>query len=190
MMKHAFLLGPAVLSAALLAACDGGGGTGGSRLNPADVAGVYQVCDLAFTPSNAILPAAELLRAVVDTTPPAGRPEPTLALASSGAYDLVYTRQSDNFLQQLRGTVSYGQETIALELSSGTIPAELLLPRVLTLRFNGTGGQRLTAGAGDNFAYAVSRADYARAAGVSEEGLQNTINGSLRASLSTGGCGA
>ncbi|MBB4636149.1 hypothetical protein [Longimicrobium terrae] len=189
-MKHAFFSGAALLAAALLAACDGGGGTGGSRLSPAEVAGVYQVCDLAFTPSNAILPAAELLRTVVDTTPSAGRPEPTLALALNGGYDLVYTRQSDNFLQQLRGSVSYGQDVIGLELSSGAIPAELLLPRVLSLRFSSTGGQRLTAGAGDNFPYAVSRADYARAAGVSEEGLQNTINGSLRISLSTGGCGA
>jgi hypothetical protein len=190
MMKHTSLVGAALAGAALLSACDGGGGTGGSRLNAADVAGVYQVCDLAFTPSNAILPAAELLRTVVDTTPSPGRPEPTLAVALNGTYDLVYTRQSDNFLQQLRGNVSYGQELIGLDLSSGTLPAELLLPRVLSLRFNGTGGQRLTAGAGDNFPYAVSRADYARAAGVSEEGLQNTINGSLRASLSTGGCGA
>lgn len=189
MMKHGFIPGAALLGAALLSACGGDGGTGGSRLNPADVAGVYQVCDLAFTPANAILPAAELLRAVVDTTPPAGRPEPTLAVALNGTYDLVYTRQSDNFLQQLRGGVTYGQDAVVLDLPGGAIAAELLLPRTLSLRFNGTGGQRLTAAAGDNFAYAVARADYARAAGVSQEGLQNTINGSLRVSLSTGACG-
>lgn len=187
-MKQALSLS-ALLAAALLSACDGGGGTGGSRLNPADVAGVYQVCDLAFTPANAILPTAQLLRTVVDTTPSAGRPEPTLAVASNGTYDLVYTRQSDNFLQQLRGTVDYGQEFIVLDLPTGLIPAELLLPRGLSLRFSEAGGKRLTAAAGDNFAYAVARADYARAAGVSEEGLQNTINGTLRASLSASGCG-
>ncbi|HEX8393256.1 MAG TPA: hypothetical protein VF665_13000 [Longimicrobium sp.] len=186
-MKLALSAG-ALLAAALLSACDGGG-TQSNRLNPADVAGVYQVCDLAFTPSNAILPAAQLLRTVVDTTPAAGRPEPTLAVAGNGTYDLVYTRQSDNFLQQLRGNVTYGQEAIVLDLPSGGIPAELLLPRGLTLRFSDAGGKRLTASAGDNFAYPVSRADYARAAGVSEEGLQSTINGSLLVSLSTGACG-
>jgi len=189
MTKHAFRTGALALGAALLAACDGGGGTGGTRLNPADVAGVYVVCDLSFTPSNAILPAAQLLRTVVDTTPPNGRPEPTLAVAQNGTYDLVYTRQSDNFLQQLRGSVSYGQEAVSLDLPNGVIPAELLLPRTLTLRFSAAGGQRLTAAAGDNFTYPVARADYARAAGVSEEGLQNTINGSLRATLATGACG-
>jgi hypothetical protein len=187
-MKQALSLS-ALLSVALLSACDGDGGTRSSRLDPAEVAGVYQVCDLAFTPSNAILPAAQLLRTVVDTMPPAGRPKPTLAVAANGTYDLVYTRRGDNFLQQQRGSVNFGQEFIMLALPTGVIPSELLLPRELSLRFSSAGSKRLTAAAGDNFAYPVARADYARAAGVSEEGLQNTINGSLRASLSTGTCG-
>ena len=175
----------------LLAACEGGnGGTRPSRLTPAQVAETYQVCELKFSPANTILPTADLLVSVVDTTPPAGRPEFTIAFSKTGEFDLVYTRGSDAFLQQARGTVEYGQQHVSISLpASSAIAAELLLPRPLTLRFSSTNGNRLTADVSDNLQYPVNRADYARAANVSDEGLQNTINGRLTATLSVGGCG-
>jgi hypothetical protein len=85
--------------------------------------------------------------------------------------------------------VGYGQQHVTISLpTSSPIASELLLPRPLNLRFSSTSGNRLTADVSDNLQYAVNRADYARAARVSEEGLQNTINGTLTASLSVNGC--
>jgi hypothetical protein len=183
--------GAAALGAlSLLAACEGGGTTTPTRLTAGQVAGTYQVCELRFSPANTILPTADLLTATVDTTPPTGRPEFTLALSQAGEFDLVYTRASDAFLQQARGTVGYGAQHVSISLpSNSVITQELLLPRPLNLRFTGTGGNRLTAEVSDNLQYPVNRADYARAAGVSEEGLQPTINGRLTATLAVNGCG-
>ncbi|HEV3049151.1 MAG TPA: hypothetical protein VGX50_02540, partial [Longimicrobium sp.] len=86
-MRRILALLPALT---LLAACDGGGGTGSDPLDPAEVAGVYNVCTLRFQPGNPAFPVADLLKTVVDTTPPAGRPEATIALTAGGAYDLAY----------------------------------------------------------------------------------------------------
>ena len=179
----------ALLALAALAACDGGGGTTVDRLTAADVAGVYHVCTLRFAPSNAALPPADLLTSVVDTTPPAGRPDFTVALTQQGIYDVLYTR-SDAVAQQLRGSLSFGEATVTLNFASqdSEVTQELLLPRPLILQFTaaGAGAARLQAGGG--IPYAVARADYASAAGISQEGLQPTINGSLTAVLVDGGC--
>lgn len=174
----------------LLAACEGDdGGTRPTRLTPTQVAGTYQVCELKFSPTNTILPTADLLRTVADTTPPTGRPEFTVAFSQTGEFDMVYTRASDAFLQQARGSVEYGQQHVSISLpASSAIAAELLLPRPLTLRFTSTNGNRLTADVSDNLQYPVSRVDYARAANVSDEGLQSTINGRLTATLAVNGC--
>ena len=186
-----FLTRTAALGAlTLLAACGDGGGTTPTRLTAAQVAGMYLVCELRFSPANTILPTADLLTAVADTTPPAGRPEVTLALSQDGKFDLVYTRGADAFLQQARGDVGYGAQHVSISVpTNSAITSELLLPRPLNLRFTGTGGNRLTAEVSDNLQYPVNRADYARAAGVSEEGLQPTINGRLTATLAVNGCG-
>lgn len=190
MRSLSILLRPAAAAGVvLLAACDGdGGGTTPDRLTPDEVAGVYEVCELKFAPANSILPTADLLVSVVDTTPPAGRPQATLALSANRQADLVYTRASDAFLQQFRGTAQYGQQHVTLQVGSSPVGLELLLPRPLNLRYSDANGQRLTAGTADNLQYAVARADYARAARVSEEGLQATINGRLAATLAAGGC--
>lgn len=179
----------ALLAAAALAACNGDGGTSVERLTAAEVAGVYHVCTLRFAPSNAALPPADLLTSVVDTTPPAGRPAFTIALTPAGIYDVLYTR-NDAVGQQLRGSLSFGQTTVTLNFASqdSEVTQELLLPRPLTLQFTaaGAGAARLQAGGG--IPYPVARANYASAAGISQEGLQPTINGSLTAVLVDGGC--
>ena len=173
---------------ALLAACDGGGGTGDDRLTAADVAGVYNLCALRFAPANSALPVANLLQTVVDTTPPAGRPEATVSLATNGAYDLVYTRQGDAFLQQLRGSLSFGRSAVNLSLPEGNaIAAELLLPRPLSLNFQDGPTRRLSTQTA--YTYPVSRESYAKAAGISGTDLQPTVTGALTIELTTGACG-
>lgn len=183
-MRRALVLLPAL---ALLAACDRDGGNEPDRLSPEVVAGVYNLCTLRFQPSNAALPSADLLRTVVDTTPPAGRPEATIALAQNAVYDMVYTTEQSAFLAQFRGSIEYMENGVSLSVPSNDEDATLLLlPRPLQLSFNAT-TRRLT-GDVSGFPHPVARADYARAAGISEEGLQNTINGSLTVVFSANTC--
>jgi hypothetical protein len=182
-MRRNFVLLPAL---ALLAACDGDGGGGSDRLRPEEVAGVYNLCTLRFQPSNAALPAADLLVTVVDTTPPAGRPEATIALAANGVYDLAYTSQQTAFIEQVRGSIAYHEDAVSLNVPTQQQATALLLPRPVLLSFNaGTG--RLS-GDATGFPHAVARGDYARAAGISEEGLQNTINGNTTVLFAAGTC--
>lgn len=186
MRDRAPLLRAGLLAAALplLAAC-GGDGSGPDRLAADEVAGVYNLCVLRFTPSNSILPAADLMATVVDTTPPPGRPEATVSLAN-GAYDLVYTR-FDTFLQQMRGSVSYGATTVTLNApSSSVVVQELLLARPLTLAFEAGTSRTLSL---QSSSYSVARNDYARAIGSNGEGLAQSITGTLSISFSTAPCG-
>ncbi|HEX2205373.1 MAG TPA: hypothetical protein VHG91_18835 [Longimicrobium sp.] len=182
---------PLALGAALLvlAACDGGGGgTGSDRLTSAETQGVYQVCALRFVPTQQLLPAADLLQRVIQTAPPQGKPTPTLTLSGNAPqFELVYTRRSDNFLQQYRGTLGYTENavTVGFGSSTGTIARELLLPGSVTLAFTATPRRLSTTGSA---VYSVSRADYARASGASEENLAERINGRLVASFSVGAC--
>ena len=182
-MRRNLVLLPAL---ALLAACDGDGGSGSDRLRPEEVAGVYNLCTLRFQPTNAALPAADLLVAVVDTTPPAGRPEATIALAANGTYDLAYTSAQTAFIEQVRGPIDYRQNAVSLSIPAQQQATALLLPRPVVLTFNA--GQGRLSGDASGFAHPVARADYARAAGISEEGLQNTINGTTTVVFAAGAC--
>ena len=187
MRSPALLLRAGLLAAALpvLAACDDGG-SGPDRLTAAEVSGVYNLCVLRFTPSNNILPVADLMTAVVDTTPPAGRPEASVALAN-GVYDLVYTRTGDAFLRVMQGSVGYGASTVSLNMpEQSAITAELLLPRPLTLTFQAGTSRTLTAQSA--FAYSVARDDYARAIGSDGQGLAQSIAGTMNIALSSAPC--
>lgn len=186
MRFSALLLRAGLFAAALpLAACDSGG-SGPDRLAPDEVAGVYNLCELRFAPTNNVLPVANLMTSVVDTTPPAGRPEATVSLAN-GVYDLVYTRGSDAFLRQLQGSVSYGATSITLSTpEDNAVVNELLLARPLTLTFV-AGNPRILA-AQTAFTYSVAREDYARAIGSTGQGLAATITGNMTIGLSTGPC--
>jgi hypothetical protein len=182
-MRRTLALLPALT---LLAACNGGGGTGSDRLDPAEVAGVYNVCTLRFQPGNPAFPVADLLTTVVDTTPPAGRPEATIALAANGSYDLAYTAMETAFIEQVRGSIAYHESAIALSVPAEQQASALLLPRPIILTFNQSAG-RLSGDASES-PHPVARADYARAAGISEEGLQSTINGLTKVVLVKGAC--
>lgn len=182
------LLAPAALL--LAAACDGGGGSDIDRLTPGEVQGVYQICSLRFTPEQTALPAADLLASVIHTTPPAGKPTPTLTLSAAGQYELVYTRRSDAFLQQLRGEVDeYRASSLILDLPTAdesAITREALLPPNFSLAF--TASPRRLTPISSGVVYSVRRADYARAAGITEAGLQDRISGSLSGTFAVGGC--
>lgn len=172
-------------------ACDGDS-SGSQRLTPGDVAGVYRICTLRFVPVNSIFPAANLLERIVDNTPPAGKPDPTLTLSpSSSAFQLIYTSQADAFTQDLRGEVSYGRSEVfprfyADNDSRGAIATELLLPPRVALSFSDS-PRRLATGGSDG-TYSVSRRAYATAAGVNESGLDDTIQGRIEISLREGSC--
>jgi len=191
-MRSQSLLARVLLLAAVLAApaCDGGGGTTAPpRLTPGDVQGVYSFCSLKFVPAQTALPQANLLASIVATNPPAPKQPPSLTLSGQSAgYQLLYTRKTDSFTQDLRGTVALGVDEIILSVpdeDTAEPRRELLLPGQLLLHF-GSSPRQLTA-TGDVL-YSVRRADYARAAGISEEGLQDRINGSLTGLLTTGAC--
>jgi hypothetical protein len=176
------------LGLALQAGCDGSP-THGATLTPQQVQGVYSVCTLRFVPTQGALPAADLLASVVHTSPPAPKQPPSLTLSgSSESYQLIYTRRSDNFLQQLNGSVDLFAESLRVRFpaaASSEPVREALLPEELWLNF-ADAPRRLTTQPGA--AYSVRRADYARAAGITEEGLQDHISGTLSASFSTSGC--
>ena len=175
---------------AVAAACDGDGGTNPRpRLTPADIQGVYKVCSLRFTPIQTALPPANLLQFVVHPSPPAPKQAPSLTLSGqTPTYQLLYTRRSDNFTQDLRGNVALGVDEIILSIpdeASNEVRRELLLPGQMLLHFSRTPRQLTSVG---EVGYNVRRADYARAAGITEEGLQERINGSLTGVFAADAC--
>lgn len=173
---------------AVLSAC-GDGGTGGERLTPAQVQGVYSVCSLKFTPAQAAFPVADLLATVVNTSPPAPKQPPSLTLSGQvNQYQLIYTRRSDNFLQQLTGAVSLHAADLAIDFpdeDQSEVVRELLLPPALAFTFSDNPRRLSSSG---SLTYSVRRSDYARAAGISETGLADHISGSLTATFTTGTC--
>ena len=175
---------------AVAAACDGGGGTTPpDRLTPGDVQGVYNVCSLRFTPVQNALPPANLLQFVVNPVPPAPKQPPSLTLSGQTAsYQLLYTRRSDAFTQDLRGTVALGVDEIILSIpdeATTEVRQELLLPGQLLLHFSDNPRRLTSVG---EMGYNVRRADYARAAGITEDGLQDRIAGSLTGVFAVGAC--
>ena len=172
-----------------LGACCGDCGTQPRSLTPQEVQGVYSVCSLRFVPQQTAFPAADLLVRVVNTTPPAPKQPPSLTLSGdAGAYQLIYTRRSDNFLQQVNGGVGFGGSLVIVRFPNAddSEPVrEALLPGELWLIFSDA-PRRLTSQPG--MVYSVRRADYARAAGITEDGLQDHIAGTLSASFAVGAC--
>lgn len=175
---------------AVAAACDSDGGTNPRpRLTPADVQGVYNICSLRFTPVQNALPSANLLQFVVNPSPPAPKQPPSLTLSGQTAtYQLLYTRRSDNFTQDLRSNVALGVDELILSVpdeASSEVRREMLLPGQMLLHFSDNPRQLTAVG---ELGYNVRRADYARAAGITEEGLQDRIAGSLTGVFAVGNC--
>lgn len=183
---------PRILLTCTVAACTSEGFAPPDVLAPGDVQGVYLVCQLRFTPSQRALPAADVLASVMETLPPAPLPPPSLALSgATPEFELVYTRRGDRAVRRLRGDVEFGPRSVFLYPNSQTptlVPFETLIPQGhLDLVFDAPAG-RLTAG-DEVSGYYVRRHDYAAAAGIPEEGLQDRIFGHVTATLARGGCG-
>ena len=181
----------AAFAALALAACTSTGTGGGDVLAPAEVGGVYRVCALRFTPVQTALPAADLLASVIDTTSGPGHVGASLTLSGTApAFELVYASLVSGTLRQVRGDVEFGGHSVFLFLTSQSptiIQQEALLPPShLDLVFDAA-ARRLTAG-DEVGAYQVRRSDYARAAGITEEGLQDRILGHVTATFSEGPC--
>jgi hypothetical protein len=183
---------PSIVLAAIVAAGCTGYGTGpDERLTPAAVQGEYRLCTLRFTPSAGGLPPADLLATVIDPAPGTAGPPATLRLSgTSPSFELTYTRR-DGAVQHVAGDMEFGDGSVFLYLDSRvptSIRTEALLPPFhLDLVFHAA-GPRLTAG-DEVGGYWVRTADYAHAAGVSAQGLQDRVFGHLTAAFAAGGCG-
>jgi len=178
-----------VACAVALAACSGDTSFA-TLLRPADVQGVYRICSLRFTPVQSALPSVDLLARVIDANPAPPAQGASLTLSGVAAeFEMVYTHRNGQ-LRQVRGDVEYGTGSVFLYLTSQspTIVQEeaLLPPGHLDLVFSGA-PRRLTAGT-EVGSYYVRRSDYTRAAGISEEGLQDRIQGHVTASFSAEAC--
>lgn len=181
----------AALAAAVLAACGSDSPEVAAPLTPADVQGVYRVCTLRFAPVQTAIPTADLLLTVIDTSSAPGRPGASVTLSGvAPQFELVYAHRGDGALRQVRGDVEFGEHSVFLFPASQSptiIQQEALLPpEHLDLVYDAA-ARRLTAGP-EVSAYSVRRADYARAAGITEEGLQDRILGHVNAVLQEGAC--
>jgi len=137
------------------------------------------------------LPVANVLTSVIDATPaPPALPAAVTLSGTDSTFDMTYTRRGTGALRVVHGDVEYGPHSVFLYLTSQTptiIQQEALLPPAhLDLVFDKATG-RLTAGE-EVSSYFVRLSDYASAAGISEEGLQDRIQGHLTAVFSSGSC--
>ena len=77
-----------------------------------------------------------------------------IALAPNGTYDLAYTARQTAFLEQFRGSITYRESSIVLNVPLQAEASILLLPRSLVLGYN-AGARRLTSDG--NAPHAVTR---------------------------------
>jgi hypothetical protein len=180
------MLSRAALLLALSSACSPYATELPPTLDPADVQGTYRICVLRFVPVQRALPEADVVARVM-----AGVPVPTLTLSGTAPeFELAYARQGESAVQRLRGDVEFGSGSVFLYPNSQTasvVALETLLPPAhLDLVFH-PASRRLTAGS-EVSAYAVRRQDYARAAGITSEGLQERIYGHITAELAQDAC--
>ena len=181
-----------VIGCTLAAACRSDAVAPGDVLTAADVQGTYRLCELRFTPSHRALPAADVLKAVMIADPRAPLPPPSITLSGvAPEFEFVYTRHRDGAARRLRGDVEFGTGSVILYVNSRAptvVPFETLLPQGhLDLVFHAASG-RMTAGE-EVSAYSVRRRDYAAAAGIAEEGLQDRIVGHITAAFARDACG-
>ncbi|HKP75766.1 MAG TPA: hypothetical protein VJT67_09515 [Longimicrobiaceae bacterium] len=182
----------AVALGVVLAGCSGDFGTNEKLLTPADVQGVYRICSLRFTPVQTALPAVDLLARVIDANPAPPAQGASITLSGSAPeFEIVYTHRGDAVLRQARGDMEFGAGSVFLYVTSQTptiIQQEALLPPShLDLVFHAS-PRSLSAG-DEVSAYFVRRSDYTHAAGMSEEGLADRIQGHVSALFSAGACG-
>ncbi len=176
------------LLALTLAACPGNG-AGPALLTPEEVAGTYEICSLVFTPENSLFPAVDVRAKGIDMRPQAPLRAALRLRDNATTFDFRYTTPppTDDIVQ-LGGTYQLGTNTVALVFTStAAARATVLLPARLDLEFQATPRKELHT-AQTPIPYSVPRADYARLAGVSEQGLAPEIPGTLSARFAMESC--
>ena len=175
-----------VCFAALAAACGDDDGTGPS-LTPERVGGTYNVCSLAFNPTNDLLPDVDVLASAVNLEP-GSQPQLRLSTQTSD-FVFEFIEEGDVIREQLRGTYSGSGNRVTLDFRGGSVsPSSLLLNQRLGLDFQAEPKALLSPAADAQTLYTVSRSRYAELADVSEEGLANPIPGTLSARFTAGAC--
>jgi hypothetical protein len=155
-----------------LAAC--GDSTSSGSLGPADVAQLYELCELSFVPDNPTQPSVDIRSQAFETTNTSVR-KPQLALDEDRTVGLLFTRKGQFVPQEIRGTFTVSGEQVVLRFPTSENPANYLLPETVWLDFQDSPRQ-LTA---DATTYAVKRTAYAGLAGIPEAGLADQIPGHL-----------
>lgn len=168
-----------------LAACgDNSGGITGPTAE--DVAGIYAVCSLTFSPEGDLLADVD----IVDRGFEPGGGEirnPQLQVDSNRALQVVFTPRGQFVERTFLGAYIHAGTRLQLSFTGGTADwTDYLLPPTLEVAFQETPKSLTTAATA---IYEVDRADYARLAGVSESNLAARIQGRLMAVFQSGGCG-
>jgi hypothetical protein len=164
-----------------LAAC--GDSTSSGSLGPADVAQLYELCELTFVPDNPTQPTVDIRSQAFETINTSVR-KPQLALDADRTAGILFTRKGQFVPQEIRGTFSMSGQQVVLRLPTSANPSDYLLPETVWLDFQESPRQ-LTA---DATTYAAKRAAYARLAGIPEAGLADQIPGHLTARAQLQAC--
>ena len=172
--------------AALAAACGDDDGTGPS-LTPERVGGTYNVCSLAFSPTNDLLPDVDILASAVNLEPGS---QPQLRLSTQrDEFTFEFIEEGDVIRETLRGTYGASGDRVTLRVTGGSVsPGSLLLNSRVGLDFQAEPKALLSPAADAQTSYTVSRSRYAELADVNEEGLANPIPGTLSARFTAGAC--
>jgi hypothetical protein len=163
-----------LLCVPVLAACDDS--TGPSGLSGDDVAGIYQICSLAFVPEGGVLPTVDIKAKAFETTnTDVTQPRVTVDVLGS-TFELKYTPKGQFSDRELHGTYSIRGNTVTLKFGAGSDvePGTLLLPGTIPVDFQESPQELSTEGTA---AYSVPRTSYAQLAGASASGLAEQIPG-------------
>lgn len=181
-------VGLLLATAALLGACGDDGPTGPAQLTPQQVQGIYQLCSLRFTPTNAQLRQVAIDSAAVQPRSGSGS-SAQLGLNQDRSFELEYFPRGFNTDTELPGTYSLGANTVTLTFNNAaTAGANLLLPREVRLAYGSSDRSLTVVSQGE---YTVPRSRYSQLSGVSEAGLAEQIPGTLSGRFvpSQGSCG-
>jgi hypothetical protein len=173
--------------ALVLAACGGSGTTAPRSVTQAEVSGVYAVCSLVFQPAG--LAAVNLVDAAMEPAPDPPLPPPNLKLSAQVMdFELEYTPRGDVLPRRFTGTYLLGPGSVTLQFAATetALGSALLLTRSVPLDYQSSGQLDVVAPR-----YTVSREDYGRFAGLTEEqmrNLQQRIEGTLTGQFARGSC--
>lgn len=180
----------AVLAAAGLGACDDDGTGPGLGLQPEDVAGIYDVCQLVFDPAGSIVPTVNIGQIAFEFGDALREPELGLDPNPQQTIELNYVPKGQVNDRELRGNYTIrGGSTVELRFNATDVdPESLLIPENRGLQFEVQESPlRLSMAASSQ--YSVTREAYVALSGAEPQNLPETISGVLIADFRSGGCG-